>query len=310
MRVASRIKQALASIGYYRGCLARAPYHGVAVLTYHAVRGGATADRAMQFGPLHVTATRFESHCAVLRDLGCSFLSLAEWHGIATGSLRVPFSPVMLTFDDGYRSVLTEALPILERFGIPALVFVCTGPVDRGERFWYDALAEREGEAAVAAAKAGAFALWRESAARTAMPAFAGDPHAPLGVDELRQLAGHPLITIGAHTVSHPILARASPVVQAKEVGGAKTMLEGWIGRRVDAFAYPNGWPGADYDERTIGIVRDCGFTHAFTTAERFAVPSEAALEHPRFTMLQDITAFELAHRLAITWPRVEALIS
>jgi peptidoglycan/xylan/chitin deacetylase (PgdA/CDA1 family) len=310
MSVSSRIKQALASIGYYRESLARSPYAGVAVLAYHAVRGNTLPDGAMRFEPLHVRASRLDEHCAVLRQLGCTPVSLACWQDLAAGARLAQHAGVMLTFDDGYRSVLTEALPILERYEIPALVFVSTGAVERGERFWYDALAERDGEAAVSAAKALDTAAWRNVVAQVAMPAAPDDPHAPLTIDEVRRLARHPLITIGAHTVSHPILQRASLAEQAEEIGRAKGVLESWTRQPVTAFAYPNGQRGVDYDEETVAAVRRCGFTHAFTTGEQFAVPGGSPFEIPRFTMLQGISGPELAHRLAYSWPRAGEMAS
>ena len=307
MNVTSTVKRALATLGYYRESMARVPFQGVAVLAYHGVRNDALPDGAMRFESLHVRAQRFAEHCAVIRDLRCTPLSFAEWRDTARRG-HVPRSSVMLTFDDGYRSVLTLALPILERYEIPAIVFVCTGPVARGERFWYDAVAEREGEAAVDAAKALDLPGWRMATEPAAMPVADDDPHAPLTVDELRTLAKHPLITIGAHTVSHAILARAPLSVQAEEIGESRARLEEWTGQSVRAFAYPNGRPRVDYSAHTIEILRACGFEHAFTTAEMFAVPADDPFEHPRFTMLQDITASELAHRLALSWPRLDAV--
>lgn len=309
MSVTSRVKQALATLGYYRALLARTPFPGVAVFAYHGLRNDALPDGAMRFESLHVRARRFAEQCAAIRDLGCTPLSFGEWRETARHT-HVPRSSVMLTFDDGYRSVLTHALPILERYEIPALVFACTGAMERRERFWYDALAEREGEDAVDAAKSLDIPTWRAAIGRTAMLVTGDDPHAPLTVDELRTLAAHPLITIGAHTVSHPILARAPLPIQADEIGESKARLEEWVGRPIRAFAYPTGRPGVDYDEHTIEIVRGCGYEHAFTTAEMFATPAEQPFEHPRFTMLQDITASELAHRLAVSWPRVAAVAS
>jgi peptidoglycan/xylan/chitin deacetylase (PgdA/CDA1 family) len=308
--VSRSIKQTLESIGFYRRRLAVSPYPGVAVLVYHGIRGTDRRSSAMRFEQLHVTASRLDEHCRVLRDLDCTLIALSEWKDAARGWRPLPQRAVMLTFDDGYRSVLTDALPILERHEAPAVVFVCTGPIERHERFWYDALAEQEGEAAVAAAKTLDFHAWRARIEMSAMPAAPDDPHAPLAVDELRRLADHPLITIGAHTVSHPILRRAPLSVQAEEVGLAKATLDRWIGGCVDAFAYPNGQPGADYDDGTVDVVRRCGFEHAFTTAEGFAVPAERPLEHPRFTMLDGVTASELAHRLAVSWPRCAAAMS
>jgi peptidoglycan/xylan/chitin deacetylase (PgdA/CDA1 family) len=304
------IKQTLDSVGFYRRRLAVSPHPGVAVLVYHAVRQDNGPLGTMRFDALHVTRRRLDEHCRAVRDLGCTPIALSDWQEVAEGLRPLPKRAVMVTFDDGYRSVLTEALPILERYEVPAMVFVCTGPVERRERFWYDALAEHEGEAAVAAAKSLDFQAWRARVEASAMPVADDDPHAPLTVDELRRLADHPLITIGAHTVSHAILRRAPVSIQEEEIGIAKATLDKWLGRRVDAFAYPNGQPGTDYDECTVDIVRDCGFRHAFTTVEGFAVPAERPFEHPRFTMLNSVNGSELAHRLAISWPRAAGVSS
>ena len=310
MSFKARVKQTLATVGYYRESLARSPYHGVAVLAYHGVRDDNLPEGAVRFEALHVRASRLEEHCATLRDLGCTMLSLGDWRQIAGHKQLAPASCAMLTFDDGYRSVLTHALPVLERHGIPATVFLCTNPIERQIRFWFDALAERDGEMAVARAKTLDYDGWREIAEGAKRAVVPGDPHAPLTVDELKQLAAHPLITIGAHTMSHPILRSAHLSVQAQEISKAKDAIEGWIGRAVTAFAYPNGRPGVDYDADTVDIVSRLGFECAFSTWERFAMPSDPPFEHPRFTMLQGVTGPELAHRLAVSWPRAAAVTS
>jgi len=297
------VKQALESIGYYRSRLESDPFPGVAVLTYHAVRADDLPVGTMRFEELHVTAARLDDHCRVLRDLGCSVVSLADWGAIARGERPAPPRAVMVTFDDGYRSVLRYGLPVLERWSIPATVFVCTNPIDRQVRFWFDALAEREGEATVASVKAGEHDDWIRAAADE-MPVDPDDPHAPLTIDELRCLSQHRLITIGAHTVSHPLLLRAPVRVQADEIGRARTTLEAWLGAPAASFAYPGGQPGVDYDAETVNLVSRSGFEFGFTTVERFGRPSDGLLEYPRFTMLQGISGAELAHRLAVSWPR------
>lgn len=54
---------------------------------------------------------------------------------------RVPKRTAAITFDDGYADVVTNAWPILERFGCPATAFLTTGPIGRAEPFWWDELA-------------------------------------------------------------------------------------------------------------------------------------------------------------------------
>lgn len=302
--IRSRAKRALASLAFYRSRLVPRRFPGVAVLAYHGVRDDGWARGTMRFEPLHVTASQLDAHCRMLRALGCTVISPAEWMDIASGRREPPPRAVLLTFDDGYRSVLTQALPILERHEMPAAVFVCSGPVERQVRFWFDALAERHGEEAVEQAKALEYATWRARVSTCETAATPGDPHAPLTVDELRRLAAHPLVTIGAHTVSHPILSRAPIDVQRHEIDGCRAALEAWIGYSPVTFAYPNGRPRIDYTAETADVLASCGFRCAFSTDTAFATPVAAPYEVPRFLMLDSVDAAELAHRLAVAWPQ------
>lgn len=302
MIFARHIKRALRSTGFYRRRLARAPYRGVAVLTYHGIRDDRWPAGAMQFGELHVTAARLSAHLETLRELDCNCLGWQDWCDIADGRRALPPRAVMVSFDDGYRSVLTQALPILERYQVPAVVFVCTGPVERQVRFWFDAVAS-DGEAAVEQAKLKPYAEWQDLVARRETPVSADDPHAPLSTRDVQALAEHPLVAIGGHTVNHPILARADVATQRDEIRGSRRSLEEWVRRPVTAFAYPNGQPGIDFTSETSTETEALGFAHAFTTASGFADPSTARYQHPRFFMLDSVDGSELAHRLAVTWP-------
>jgi peptidoglycan/xylan/chitin deacetylase (PgdA/CDA1 family) len=113
-----------------------------------------------------------------------------------------------------------------------------------------------------------------------------------------------PGIEIGGHTVRHPILARASASQQEQEIDQNVRSIEQWIGKPVRAFAYPNGRPGIDYNAETIAILRKAAIDMAFTTREEFARPDEPSLERSRFLVLDTLSAGELAHRLAYSWPR------
>jgi hypothetical protein len=70
----------------------------------------------------------------------------------------------------------------------------------------------------------------------------------------------------------------------------------------VSVFAYPYGLPGIDYTSDTADIVAAAGFTHAFTTVPAFAQAGAAAMEIPRFMMLDSIGGAELAHRFVHSW--------
>jgi peptidoglycan/xylan/chitin deacetylase (PgdA/CDA1 family) len=109
---------------------------------------------------------------------------------------------------------------------------------------------------------------------------------------------------LGAHTASHPILARAAREQQRDQIARSKAALEAWTGRAIRAFAYPNGQPGADYTSESVDLVRELGFDMGFSTRCGFSRPAEPALERSRFLMLAGVSAAELAHRLCYSWPR------
>jgi peptidoglycan/xylan/chitin deacetylase (PgdA/CDA1 family) len=106
---------------------------GVPILAYH----GVTASPSSPLGNirrLHVPAQRFEKHLRVLS---------AEWRPVPLSELveaieagrRLPERSVVVTFDDGYRNILTTALPLLRKYSIPATLFVAT---HNARRMWED----------------------------------------------------------------------------------------------------------------------------------------------------------------------------
>jgi peptidoglycan/xylan/chitin deacetylase (PgdA/CDA1 family) len=220
---------------------------------------------------------------------------------LAEGARRgvLPRNAVALTFDDGYRDNLTHAAPILARHGLPATVFLATGFVGSGSAPWVDRLAgalKHTREAALAAP-------WGETARLTSaadrlqvldralgylkglpdddlrrtLDGLFGALGAPdaasfkdlmLSWDDVHALIGLGF-SVGAHTVSHPILSRVSLERARREILGSRAMIETACGRPPLAFAYPNG--GADdYTEAVTCLVREAGFTCAVTT--RFGV--------------------------------------
>jgi peptidoglycan/xylan/chitin deacetylase (PgdA/CDA1 family) len=292
------IKGALARSGHYERRLRQLSFPGVAVLCYHGVRGNSQPRGAMPTEALHVTQRELAEHCRLIAE-ACHPIDLATF--TAAGAL--PRRPVLVTFDDGYRSVLSLALPVLRHYGIPAAIFAVAGPIAGGRLFWFDAVARNLGGAAVEEAKKLSYGAFRELVDRHQVAAAADDPCAPLSIAELRSLAAAPDCAIGAHTIEHPILARAPLADQRQEIAGSRTRLEEWLDRPVPTFAYPNGRPGIDYTGETVALLGEQGFRAGFTTANGFAGP-RGRLEVPRFLMLSGISATELAHRFAYSWLR------
>jgi peptidoglycan/xylan/chitin deacetylase (PgdA/CDA1 family) len=294
------VKRALNATGHYARALAERRFPGIAVLGYHGVLASAAARAGLPFGSLHVDAAVLDAHCELLAA-HCQPLTLAEAEAMWAGTVEMPARGVLVTFDDGHRALHDLALPILRKHDVPAVVFACTDPIERQRSFWFDAVARAKGEAAVESAKSMAWNEWHALAtAHEAVPA-ADDALAPMTSAQLSTMAADPLITIGAHTATHPILSRAPRDVQREEIFRSLDAIERITGRRPTSFAYPNGRPGVDYDMTTLNLLREAGITTAFTTLEGFAARG-AALERTRFVMLDSIDDAELAHRLAHAW--------
>jgi peptidoglycan/xylan/chitin deacetylase (PgdA/CDA1 family) len=292
------IKQSLFAIGYYHQRLSASAFPGIAVLCYHDI---CTSDDSTRTSDLHVTTATFERHCRLIAD-ACDPISLADFRAARQSGAVLPQRSVIVTFDDGYRGVLDHALPILERYGIPAAVFVAAAPVLNGQHFWFDAMCRREGEAAVLKARALPYQKWRALVASIETTAGATESHRPLTSAELMRLAQSPLIEIGAHTMTHPTLALTPIEDQQREIEGCRIALERVLEKPVNAFAYPYGNPFADYTSETVSVVRHARFDLAFTTQASFATLECDPLQIPRFMMLDTVGDVELAHRLVHSW--------
>lgn len=299
-RLSGAGKTALHAAGFYARRLPAVRFPGLAVLCYHGLRAKTTG---LPFEPLHVPVEIFEQHCRLIRD-SCDPIGASDLLAALAGGPALPPRAVLVTFDDGYRSVLTMARPILERYRIPAVAFVCSDPIARGSLFWYDAVARVRGEAEVERLKTVPFAQWRTCVDTFDARPEDGDPYAPLSIAELRTLAAAPGIEIGGHSSQHPILAQAGADEQRRQVVGDKEVLETWTGRPIRLFSYPNGRPRLDYTDATREIVQRGGYHAAFTTRSAYVSPTENRYEVPRFLMLDSITAPLLAHRFAFGWIR------
>jgi peptidoglycan/xylan/chitin deacetylase (PgdA/CDA1 family) len=290
-------------VGAYRVALRRqAPFPGVAVLAYHGIRKDSSPAAAMAHGELHVTAETFDRHMEVLARY-CTPISMETFHAVTTGQ-AAPHAPVLVTFDDGYRSVLTEALPILEKWEIPATVFVCPHFVEQQQRFWFDAVATRPGADTVSERARLDRDEWRRFIADVAVPVSPEDPHAPLSVAEVQALGRHPLIAVGAHTMTHPRLGQLALQHQREEIEQSRDRLTEWLGPPVRWFAYPEGRPVVDFSEASKQLLIGAGFVDGFATGESFTDPRIRRFEQRRFTMLDTASGVELAHRLAFSWKR------
>ncbi|KFC75022.1 putative polysaccharide deacetylase [Bosea sp. LC85] len=265
------------------------------ILTLHHVRPW----RERGFAPnrlLEITPEFLDQTLTLIKSQGYDIVSLDE----AVVRLQSPRSSrffVALTFDDGYRDNLDHAWPVLAKHGVPWTLFVTTGFAERTARLWW-----LEMEEAIRALPRFALDLpdggfsartesdrekrlafetlyWRlRKGSEAILLSAISDLARQAGIDgaalvereclpweTLRSLAGAPGVTIGAHTLSHPMLAKHPQEFARTEIVESKARLEQELGLQVRHFAYPVGDPGSA-GKREFALAKAAGFTSAVTT--------------------------------------------
>lgn len=285
---------------------------GALILGYHRI-----ADTSEDPYSICVSTQHFAEQLEVLRQYAIPIRLQDAVQKLQDGNL--PARAVAVTFDDGYKDQLFEAKPLLEKYGIPATVFLSTGYFDSD--FWWNELEEilfrpKTLPEHLSISINGERFSWRYNigeptnrvghSRRTLLLSLYQRmllvPHEQqqsllaqlrewtgadsyqrhsraLTREQVVQLASGNLIEIGAHSVSHPLLNTLPLPSQQFEIQGSKACLEYLLGNRLHGFSYPNGAAS----EHTRSIVQECGFTFACASYNDRAWRGSNRFYLPRF---------------------------
>jgi peptidoglycan/xylan/chitin deacetylase (PgdA/CDA1 family) len=180
--------------------------HTLAILGFHKI-GEPPPDGWETW--FYIPEATFVEQLSYLQRSGWQVIDLATLLKELAAPNSLPERAALLTFDDGYRSMRTVALPWLLRFGYPAVLFVPTDFI--GARNTFDAAEPEE-----------ALCDW----------------------DDLVELERQG-VSIQSHGVSHRPLSDLSPAEQEEELRRSKATLEAGLGRRVELYSYAYGDDGA-----------------------------------------------------------------
>lgn len=270
------------------------------VLCYHGVVASRYGNPYLYRNT--VTTEEFECHLQLLARHyhPVSVQEIVRW---TEGAADLPERAVLVTFDDGYRNNLTNAAPLLSRYGVPALVNICTSyigeermlwtqEIDARLLSWVDAKVpmpagrptevmpqKRPERVALAARVRKLCKNLPDEERRAYMDRLRGDgtglstePERELfsflNWDEVRQL-GRYGVDIGSHTVNHPILTRLPAVELKAELAESKTIIEKQLQHPCAAAAYPNGGR-SDISAAVFAAAKAVGFKLGFTLVEGF----------------------------------------
>ena len=184
---------------------------------YHSVSDSTAPDPHL----LRVHPDRLERQLRLLQRAGIRGMSLGE--ALEATRNGEPGRRVALTFDDGYADFREHAMPLLERYGMTATVYVVTGRLGRTNDWDADA------------------------------------PQVPLmTADDARAAvaAGH---EVGSHGHTHHRLTHADPEQLLAEVAGSRAVLEDVLQRRVGGFCFPYG----SHDDAAVAAVEAAGYDYA-----------------------------------------------
>jgi peptidoglycan/xylan/chitin deacetylase (PgdA/CDA1 family) len=266
------------------------------ILTLHHVR----PPRPDRFQPnrlLEVTPSFLDDVVRSLRRSRVDLISLDEmYRRLTEGEVGRRF--VCMTIDDGYRDTLQWAYPILKKYDVPFTVYIPTSFPDRLGELWWLALEavvarnkgirllidgkDRSFECATVEDKRHLFeelygwvrsfktedelrTVVRDLAARYQVDVTAFCEELCMSWDELAKLAADPLVTIGAHTVNHVMLAKVPEKTARSEMQMSGAVIEAALGVRPEHLSYPVGDP-TSAGPREFRIAAELGFKTGVTT--------------------------------------------
>jgi peptidoglycan/xylan/chitin deacetylase (PgdA/CDA1 family) len=299
----------------------RAAQSRFAILCYHRVgQGGVPLYSGLPTVAFEAQMRYLRRHYRVV-SLDQALCEMSESRSTAPA--------VAITFDDGYADLYTHAFPVLQRYGIPAMIFLTVGAIESGEVAWYDRVfvafqvaPGRElplptnppcviglgtpGERLHAAAKF--ISLMRElptaeqRATCAKLESIVSLPRKSitnrmLTWEQIRDMqAGG--VSFGAHTMTHPVVSRLTEEELYWEVGESKRILEDRLQRPILDFAFPFGKIDECGDAAVACLAR-FGFRSAATTIEGLNRAATNPFALRRVSFCEDGSLAIFAARLA-----------
>ena len=236
-----------------------------------------------------------------------------------------------ITVDDGDKSFADVILPALRRHGVHSSLFVSPRLAVDGGNFWFqeiggcDSSVLRSIAAQVLKVPIRLLSEYSPEIILKTMPLWQIDKviveyrksrigprkeSQNLSASALKQIAATGLVSIGAHTMNHPILANEDDTTCEAEIASSIRGLSYLLERRVEHFAYPNGLPEIDFGPREESLLRKNGINMAFTTESRHLSKCDNALRIPRIAISNRESMPHLVAKMLIgsEWGKVKRI--
>ena len=205
----------------------------------------------------------FENVLKWLTVKNYKFISTNELFFFINSRVKQPGKLVCITFDDGWSNNM-KLVNLIEKYNVPVTIFIPTEAVVEGN-YWFE-YANMQGQKQFTGIKT------KENFKKLPENVFAEKvkilklkyslKRSCITLNEVKELKENKLITIGSHSVTHPILNRCSFEKQEYELAESKRILRNWLFKDIEYLAYPNG----DFNQDTIEIAKKCGYKLGFST--------------------------------------------
>lgn len=190
------------------------------ILLYHSIGQEELNDTL----GIRIPKESFFEQMKLLYDNKYNVIGLLGLINLLRSKSCIPKRSIAITFDDGYKDNLTEAIPILREFNFPASVFVCVDYLEPGKKETND--------------------YWTKWDFLT--------------TEDLYHLLNYD-IEIGLHSMTHRRLANLNHSETNREIAESKIKLENYLNKKVVLFSYPHG----AFNKRVIGTLKANGFIAA-----------------------------------------------
>lgn len=218
----------------------------------------------------------FEKMIKYWQKRGYRFISVEEVRTIIQTKKDFKEKLAFISLDDGWHQNI-DLLPIIEKYNVPVCIFVSTQPIIEGN-FWWEYVGKVRDKQGVNQFKLLPYEEFYKQLEE--IKKGISIPRSAMTVDEVKEISRHPLISIQAHTVNHPILTSVPDDVLEMEIRDCKRILEEWTGETIFAFSYPNG-------RNTIRESKTASkyFDIAFTTIQQNIDINDNIMLLPRYSL-------------------------
>jgi peptidoglycan/xylan/chitin deacetylase (PgdA/CDA1 family) len=182
----------------------------------------------------------FERHIEFFSKNGFKFISLDVLKAYLIDNIKIPQASVMITFDDGWQDNM-RLLPIVEKYNIPVCFFLNTNETENRKCH--------------------------------------GKICKVITRPDLIELVKKSYISIGSHTHSHLVATEVPPGLLENEISVNISLLKQWSGKKIFAFAYPEG----KYNQEVIKVLQKLGLEMAFTINSGYLNSKQNLYLLPRF---------------------------